>query len=49
MSCNCVVCDSYNCIKIVPIFAHLNSDEMAQVASITSERTYEKGQTIYRW
>jgi CRP-like cAMP-binding protein len=48
MSCNCVVCDSYSCIKIVPIFAHLNSDEMAQVASITSERTYEKGQTIYR-
>jgi CRP/FNR family transcriptional regulator len=48
MECGCAGHGPYNCIDIVPIFHHLSHDEMMEVAAITSERTYTKGETIYR-
>ena len=38
----------YNCIDIVPIFHHLTHAEMLQVAAITTERTFGKGEVVYR-
>ncbi len=35
------------CIQMVPIFSTLNYDEMMEVASITTSRTYKKGEMIY--
>ena len=46
MSCNCEMRGS-NCIEIVPIFSNLTHDEMMEIAAITSDRTYEKGEMIY--
>lgn len=46
MSCNCDMRGS-NCIEIVPIFSTLTHDEMMEIAAITSDRTYEKGEMIY--
>lgn len=48
MKCSCSGHGPYNCIDIVPIFHHLSHDDMLRVADITSERTYEKGEVIYR-
>jgi len=36
-----------NCIQIVPIFNNLTHDEMLEVAMITTDRTYEKGEMVY--
>lgn len=47
MNCNCAHREGKTCIQLVPIFNNLNFDEMMEVARITSERTYEKGQMIY--
>jgi len=47
MSCNCLKRDGKNCITRVPIFSNLNHEEMLEVARITSEKTYEKGEMIY--
>lgn len=47
MSCNCSTRDNKNCITRVPIFSNLTHEEMMEVASITSEKTYEKGEMIY--
>ena len=47
MSCNCSKRDGDNCITRVPIFSNLTYDEMREVARITSEKTYEKGEMIY--
>lgn len=46
MSCNCEKRGS-NCIEIVPIFSNLTYDEMMEIAAITSDRTFEKGEMIY--
>ena len=51
MSCSCNqhgTHGSYNCIGIVPIFSQLSSEEMLEVATITTDRTYVKGELIYR-
>lgn len=48
MNCSCAGHGPYNCIDIVPIFHHLTHDEMAQVASITRERSFTKGEVVYR-
>lgn len=48
MECACSGHGPYNCIDIVPIFHHLSHDEMMEVATITSERSFTKGETIYR-
>lgn len=47
MSCNCIKRDGKNCITRVPIFSNLNHEEMMEVARITSEKTFEKGEMIY--
>lgn len=36
------------CIEIVPIFSGLTHDEKREIASMTAERRYEKGESIYR-
>lgn len=47
MDCNCFKNDGRNCIEIVPIFSNLTYEEMMEVARITTEKTYEKGEMIY--
>ncbi len=48
MSCTCNAHGPYNCIDIVPIFQHLTGEEMAQVAAITTECSFGKGEIVYR-
>ncbi|HLW21857.1 MAG TPA: Crp/Fnr family transcriptional regulator [Sphaerochaetaceae bacterium] len=48
MNCSCNEHGPYNCIDIVPIFQHLTHEEMAQVAAITTECSFEKGEVVYR-
>ena len=44
----CHHCDSHaSCLDIVPIFASLSLEEKAEIAEISSSRTYEKGEMIY--
>ncbi len=47
MECNCFKREGKNCIEIVPIFSNLSKEEMLEVAGITSEKTFEKGEMIY--
>lgn len=47
MTCSCHERNDRNCIEIVPIFSNLNYEEMMEVASITTDRTYKKGEMIY--
>ncbi|MCK9444997.1 MAG: Crp/Fnr family transcriptional regulator [Tissierellaceae bacterium] len=47
MNCNCFDRDGKNCIELVPIFSNLNYDEMLEIAKITKDRTFEKGEMIY--
>lgn len=47
MNCNCLKRDGKNCITRVPVFSNLTYEEMMEVARITSEKTYEKGEMIY--
>jgi len=37
----------HNCIEIVPIFSNLTNDEMMEIAMITTDKTYEKGEMVY--
>lgn len=36
-----------NCIEIVPIFTHITTQEMLEIAAITTDRTFQKGEMIY--
>jgi CRP/FNR family transcriptional regulator len=36
-----------NCIKKVPIFSNLTTEEMVEVSLTTTQREYKKGETIY--
>ena len=47
MNCNCYNRDGHNCIELVPIFSNLNKEEMLEIAAITRDRTFEKGEMIY--
>lgn len=47
MDCNCFADSGRNCIEIVPIFSNLTNEEMLEIASITTDRTFEKGEMIY--
>ena len=47
MDCNCFKREGKNCIEIVPIFSNLNYEEMMEVAKITKEKVFEKGEMIY--
>lgn len=35
------------CISVVPIFNHLQNDEMVEIAKKSSHRTYQKGETLF--
>lgn len=47
MDCNCFKREGKNCIEIVPIFSNLTYEEMMEIARITREKTFEKGEMIY--
>lgn len=47
MNCGCYKTYGRNCIEIVPIFSNLTNEEMLEVASITTDKTYKKGEMIY--
>lgn len=47
MNCSCQNKGIGNCIELVPIFSSLDHDEMLEVAYITIDRTYEKGEMVY--
>lgn len=47
MDCNCFSKDGKNCIEIVPIFSNLTYEEMMEVARITIDQSYDKGELIY--
>lgn len=47
MQCSCFDDHGKNCIEIVPIFSNLNTEEMLEIAAITSDRVYEKGEMVY--
>lgn len=47
MDCDCFSRDGKNCIEIVPIFSNLTYEEMMEVARITVDKTYDKGEMIY--
>ena len=46
-NCHCHKKNEKSCIEIVPIFSSLSHDEMLDIAGITSQKTYEKGEMIY--
>lgn len=47
MNCNCFNNEGRNCIELVPIFSNLSYDEMLEVASITTDKTFDKGEMVY--
>ncbi len=47
MGCHCDENIGSNCIEIVPIFSNLTKEEMMEIAYITSDRTYDKGEIVY--
>lgn len=47
MRCSCFKDGGKNCIELVPIFSNLTHEEMLEIASITVDKTYEKGEMIY--
>ncbi|WP_313756922.1 Crp/Fnr family transcriptional regulator [Tissierella sp.] len=47
MDCSCFNREGKNCIEIVPIFSNLSYEEMMEVARITREKTFEKGEMLY--
>lgn len=47
MDCNCFKRQGKNCVEIVPIFNSLTYEEMMEVAKITRENSFEKGEMIY--
>lgn len=47
MDCNCHRKHEKTCIEIVPIFSSLTYEEMMEVAGITTEKSFDKGEMIY--
>lgn len=47
MNCKCHLRGGRNCIEAVPIFSNLSSEEMLEIARITTEKSYLKGEHIY--
>jgi len=47
LSCSCSIEGSHNCIDIVPIFHSLTNEEKLEVAKITTDKIFHKGEIIY--
>lgn len=47
LKCSCFDNGGTNCIKIVPIFNNLTEEEMLEIAAITRDRVFEKGEMVY--
>lgn len=47
MRCSCFERDGKNCIDLVPIFSNLSQMEKMEVAYITTDRFFKKGELIY--
>ncbi len=47
MNCSCQHMEGQNCIEMVPIFSHLSKDEMTEIALITRQQTFNKGELVY--
>ena len=47
MQCSCFEKNNKNCIEIVPIFSNLTEEEMLEIASITRDKAFEKGEMVY--
>ncbi len=47
MRCHCGHEEVVSCVELVPIFRSLSREEMAEVAGITRQRTFAKGEQIY--
>lgn len=47
MQCSCFDNHGKNCIEIVPIFSNLTQKEMLEIAAITRDKTFEKGEMVY--
>ncbi len=47
MQCSCFIDSDKNCIEIVPIFSNLTNEEMLEIAAITTDQTFDKGEMIY--
>ena len=45
MNCHCKT--GTNCIELVPIFSSLSQQEMLEIAAITTDKTFEKGDMVY--
>lgn len=39
---------SHSCVSLVPIFNHLEEDQMQEIMKVTKSRSYKKGEIIYR-
>ncbi len=48
MQCNHSCASQASCIEHVPIFAGLSPEERLEVAEISSSRSFEKGEIVYR-
>ena len=47
MSCSCSNRSAHSCIDIVPIFHSLTEEEKLEIATITTDKTFEKAEMIY--
>lgn len=47
MSCYCDGCEKYGCLKKVPIFNSLSSDEFTNLLNDVKPKIYKKGETIF--
>lgn len=47
LQCSCFDTNGGNCIEIVPIFSNLSKEEMLEIASITRDKVFEKGEMVY--
>ncbi|MEW8974241.1 MAG: Crp/Fnr family transcriptional regulator [Tissierellaceae bacterium] len=47
MRCSCCERDGKNCINLVPIFSNLTSAEKMEVAHITTDKFFKKGEMVY--
>jgi len=47
MACHCAECRGRSCLESVPIFSGLSESEQLEIAQITNERHFQKGQLIF--